>query len=199
MKRLAIALVVIGLLAVSQVTQAANLEEGWYVKLGGVALYGVDPKTGYDRGVDWNFTSPLGVSGPFDVAQPDMLWPQRLVSVPYDVTGVIFGTGVDLYGQPEPPVDFLVQSIFFICDTFYEASQMRLELLIKRANGNTELIWSQTRSGPVLGGPEIPLDDLFGSDDSFVFRVTTVPEPSSLQVLLLTSVPFVLGLMRRFR
>ena len=197
MKRLAIALVVIGLLTVSQVTHAANLEEGWYVKIGAVAFFGVDGDGMW--GIDWDFTSPLGVSGPFDVAQPDMLWPQRLVSVPYDVTGVIFGTGVDLYGQPEPPVDFLVQSIFFICDTFYEASQMRLELLIKRANGNTELIWSQTRSGPVLGGPEIPLDDLFGSDDSFVFRVTTVPEPSSLQVLLLTSVPFVLGLMRRFR
>ena len=97
MKRLAIALVVIGLLAVSQVTQAANLEEGWYVKIGAVGILGYTPNVG-PWNYDWDFTSPLGTVGPFLVTQPDPLWPQRLISV-QNLNDVPSGTAVDLFGQ----------------------------------------------------------------------------------------------------
>ena len=97
MKRLAIALVVIGLLAVSQVTHAANLEEGWYVKLGGVGILGYTPNVG-PWNYEWDFTSPLGTVRPFLVTQPDPLWPQRVISV-QNRDNVPPGKAVDLFGQ----------------------------------------------------------------------------------------------------
>ena len=187
MKRLAIALVVIGLLAVSQVTHAANLEEGWYVKLGGVGILGYTPNVG-PWNYEWDFTSPLGTVGPFVVTQPDPLWPQRLISV-QNMDNVPPVTAVDLFGQLRYaiPVDGIITGMNFGYQTYYDASQMRLNLYITHSDGTTRLAYSETRSVPI---------STFGSaslspGDTFYFRVTAVPEPSSLLILSLSVVSFI--------
>lgn len=193
MKKLVVALAIVVLLLSAQISQAADLREGWYVKLGGVAIYGVIPQTGQPVGLGWHFTAPVGQYGPFLVDQPDSTWAQLVVSVTQDVFGVPYGTGVNICLQPEAPIDFWVQSVYFGCDTFYDATQMRLDLFINRADGRSDLIWAQTISGPVVGGPEIPLYcHSFGSADTLSFRIAAVPEVSSLFAILFFSVPFLL-------
>ena len=199
MKRLAIALVVIGLLTVSQVTHAANLEEGWYVKLGGVALFGFDPATMSEFAADWNFTSPLGQSGPFSVTQPAPTWPQRLVVVEETASGIAPGTGVDLWGAPLlslPKTGYLTY-LSFACDTTYDATQMRLSVLIGHTDGTEDTIWEQSRSGSNHGAPSIYLGNhTMLSSDTFLFRVAAVPEPTSFLAVLM---PCVIGIWRRRR
>lgn len=187
MKNLAFVLVVISLLAVSQAGQAANLSSDWYVKLGTVGVSGYTPGVGpWDY--DWDFTSPLGTVGPFLVTQPDPLWPQRLVSV-QNVDNVPSGTAVDLYGQLRYalPADGIVTGMDFGYQTYYDASQMRLDLYITHSDGTTRLAYSETRSVPISTFCSASLSP----GDTFYFRVTTVPEPSSLLILSLSVVSFI--------
>ena len=184
MKRLAIALVVIGLLTVSQVTHAANLEEGWYVKIGAVAFFGVDGDGMW--GIDWDFTSPLETSGPFDVTQPDPLWPQRMVSVSTTMFGVPNGTAIYLYGQPRVPIQRPTTDLQITSETYYDASQMLIQLFVQHGDGSTELLWTEPRSGHHTGGGSVlwPSQTILPTDTIY-FKVTAVPEPSSCLTVLL--------------
>ena len=85
MKKFVVAVAIVVLLLSAQVSQSADLQEGWYVKLGGVAIYGVIPQTGQPVGLGWHFTTPAGQYGPFLVDQPDSTWAQLVVSVTQDV------------------------------------------------------------------------------------------------------------------
>ncbi|NLN78573.1 MAG: hypothetical protein GX141_06620 [Armatimonadetes bacterium] len=182
MKRLAIALVVIGLLAVSQVTQAVTLEEWWYVKLGGVALWWIDPTTGYEVGVDWDFTTEPGAYGPFVVTTPNVPWSERLISIS-NTTDVSTGTHVDLFGQPEVEVLLPIFRIDVAYETLYNPSCMRLELIHLHSNGLEQILWSQMRPDHAIGAPTINLSNNMPVGDTIFLRVTTVPEPSPFTAL----------------
>ena len=176
MKRSAVVVVVVCLLALAQAGWAANLDSSWYVKLSQVALFGYDPNTGHDFGLDWVFTGALGDEGPFRVSSPDPVWAQRMVSVPTSVAATP-GTSVYLWGAPEASVPATVSELTLFWETNYVSSQMRLDLLSYDGSAFT-LLWSQAKSGTnsdfsnVLGSfQSIPL----GSAP--VFRVTVVPEP----------------------
>ena len=172
------------LLSLSQVTQAVTLEEGWYVKLGGVALFGFDPVLSFYTGADWHFTVDTGDQGPFNVASPDPVWAERMVSVPETVTGVIPGASVYLWGEPTYPVTYAITEVGFFWETNYDASRMRLDLLAYDGAGFT-LLWSQDNSGLDSGfrnvltaSQSIPVGSVP------VFRVTVVPEPSSMLAMI---------------
>ena len=177
----------------AQVTHAANLEEGWYVKLGGVALWWIDPASGHEVGADWDFTSPLGTVGPFLVTQPDPLWPQRLISV-QNLNDVPSGTAVDLFGQLRyaVPNNAVVTGISVPLATNYDATQMQLQVLIHHQSGIDDLLWSQTTSGHIMGTKDISTGKYsIAAGDSLLLRVTTLPEPSSLLILSLSVVSFI--------
>lgn len=186
MRKLALAFTLVALLALPLVGHAADLQAGSYVKLGEVALFGFDPSTGRDFGIDWNFTSPLGASGPFVVTQPDPLWPQRMVSVPNTTLGVPAGTAVYLYGQPEAVLPAAATRLDVECETNYDASQMLVELYVQHSDGHAELLWTETRSGHHTGGGNVlwPWQTI-SPTDAIYLRVATVPEPSSWLALAL--------------
>jgi len=185
MKKLSVISAALLLLTLAQIGQAADLQAGWYVKLGGVALYGTDPGSGHEVAVDWSFAGPVGPAGPFEVAQSDPLWPQRTVSVPAS-TNVPDGTAVDLFGQPKTPITFAVTRLDLIYETNYVASQMLAQLFVEHTSGQSELLWQESRSGlhnryaTLLAGTGRTL----APSDTIYFRVVAVPEPSGLSVLL---------------
>jgi len=185
-----VVIVILCMLAFAGAAHAADLQAGWYVKLGGVAVYGW--YQGQYVGVDWNFTSPLGTYGPFEVTQPDQLWPQRMVLVPSAAFGVPVGTYVDLGGELEAPVTFAVDRLDLSYETNYDASRLRLEVLSRHPNGQEDLLWYQSRSGYAIGGPSLYNPSLsFFTGDILVCRVVVVPEPAYAMTLGLAGLAFV--------
>ena len=180
MNKPVVILVVLLLLCLCGTAPAANLSSDWYVKIGGVAVWGYTP--GVDMwGIDWNFIGGLGSYPPFVVTSSDYPPWDRTISVAIPSLGVPAGTEVCLSGAPVAPIptNGIITSMDFGYQTFYDASQMRLGLYVTHSNGSTELMYSETRSGPI---------STFGSvnllpDDVFEFRATAVPEPSSLLIL----------------
>jgi len=176
-------LLILCMLVFAGAAHAADLQAGWYVKLGLVDVRGWD---GYQWGiVDWNFVGGLGTYGPFEVTSPDPVWARRMVSVPSSVSGVAPGTSVDLWGEPTREVNFPISAVVPCYDTYYDASQMRLQLLMYKQDAGFTLLWEQARSGfwgdwsNVLSGSQvIPVGY------SLVFRVTVVPEQGSLLVTI---------------
>jgi len=187
MRKLAVILVVAGLLGLAQAGQAGTINAGSYVNIGLVALWGTDQAG--THGVDWNFAGGLGTYGPFVVTQPDPLWPQRTISVPSTVPGVLSGTGVDLYGQPEALITFPVTRLDVGYETDYVATQMILQLHVRHNDGTDELLWTQSRSGYRSGLSNIlwPGQTILPTD-AIYFRVAAVPEPSACLALLLPTV-----------
>ena len=196
MRKRGVLLAVLIVLALAQACQAADLQAGWYVKLGGVALYGFDGM--YERGGDWHFEGGLGTFGPFEVTEPGVGWADRLVSVPTSAMGVPAGTTVYLLGEPETEVDFPVSNLLLAYETDYDATQMRVELFVHCAGGDYELLWSQNQSGYAMAIPDVLAGSgrLILPGDSIVFRVTTVPEPSQVLALGLPAA-LLIGLARR--
>lgn len=193
-KGFAVFAVVLFLLS-TQVTHAANLEEGWYVKIGWVTVGGWDGTS--DRIIDWDFTSDLGIVGPFNVTSPDPLWARRMVSVDSTVSGIAPGTNIDLWGAPVAEVTFPITEVVICYDTNYDATQMRLELLIYSPDAGFTLLWSESKSGThsvwtnVLGQSQyIPIGYVP------VFRVTAVPEPP-VAVVFVTGLSSLLVRIRR--
>ena len=148
-----------------------------------VAFFGYAPDEGM-WGIDWNFTSPLGGAGPFEVTQPNPLWPQRMVTVPNAAHDVPNGTAVYLYGEPEQPIVWPTTDLQITSETNYDSSQMLAQLYVQHDTGLSELLWTEPRSGPHTGGGSVllPGQTLLPSDTIY-FRVTAVPEPCSFAVL----------------
>lgn len=183
MRDLTVILVVLLLLGLGSTAHAADLQEGWYVKIGLVALFGWDYEANAYRGVDWNFTGGLGTFGPFEVTSPDPLYPQRMIYVPTTTDCVPDGTRVELYGEPQISITFPITRLDVSIDTMYDASHMRLEVLVHRLSGLDELLWSQNGSGHVYGTASILGDRVIQPGENVFARVTAVPEPTSLLAL----------------
>ncbi len=193
MKRFTAILVVIVLAVLSQAGQAADLKAGWYVKLASVALY----NSQHQVGTRFNFTGDLGASGPFYVSSPDPLWAERMVSVPVSAVGVPGGTSVYLWGTPQTIPNYVIDSVSFAWETNCDSSIMQLQLLMYKPDVGYTLLWSHNQSGynsdngnVLRPGLVIPVGYMP------VFRVTVVPEPNGLLVLIAGS-GALFGLLRR--
>jgi len=188
------------MLAFAGATHAADLQAGWYVKIGGVALFGYDPNTGRDFGIDWRFSGGLGVYGPFEVTQPtepDPLFPQRKVLVPRTVLAVPSGTAVNMYGETEQPMPAPATDLHVVYETDYDSSQMMLWLYVEHANGQSEFLWAEARSGHHYGNTSVlPQWMTILPSDRLCFTVVAVPEPASYLSLFL-GVLGCMPLMRR--
>lgn len=177
-------LVILLLLGLGSAAHAVDLEAGWYVKLFGVSLGGLVGEGGWQV-VNWHFTGGLGTSGPFEVTSPDPLWAERVVSVPQTVKGVTAGTSVYLWGEPVSSVDFIVRQLGVGYDTLYDASRMRLDVLMYKESEGFTLLWSQGLSGFQQGWPNV-LEESQAIPVGYqpVFRVAVVPEPCSTSAML---------------
>jgi hypothetical protein len=198
MRRNALIIAALAIVTVIGPAQAVDLEAGWYVKLGGVAVWGFDPKIGRDVGYDWNFEGGIGMFGPFEVTQPHRTWPQRMVSVPSAVTGVAPGTAVYLSGAPTATIDFQVDRIDVSYDTLYDPSAIVVQALVLHSDGTEEVLWSHLRSGHAVGSAGVlgTSDRFLLVGDSVAFRVVAVPEPAGA-IVLLTGAPLLAALSRR--
>ena len=194
MNKTVIAVAIMLILLLSQTAQAADLEEGWYVKLGGVALYGTNPTTGREFGIDWNFTSRLGTFGPFEITQPDLLWPQRMVSIICPTFGTPAGVSVDLIGQLKTSTLYPVSRLDVLYETNYDAAQMMVQLYVRHVDGDEEVIWAENRSGFHTRY----VDVLFGTgriicpSDTIYFQIRTVPEPRQIFAVIFPSLSLIL-------
>jgi len=199
MRKLALILAVAGLLCLAQASQAADLQAGWYVKLGGVALFGIDPTLQQQVGIDWSFVGGLGDWGPFAVTEPDGSWVQRVIAVPGNAYGIASGTKVDLTGTPLSAVNFIPDTLQFAYGTFYDVTQMRFDLYSQHSDGTLDKLYSETRSGQHTVAPTITLNGRYNpAADSLIFRTTTVvPEPASIIPLALAIVCASAGRRRR--
>lgn len=187
------------LLLAAQIGQAADLQAGWYVKLGNVAVFGVDPNTRRETAIDWSFAGGLGSYGPFEVTSPGATYPQRVVTVPSTVNGAASGAYIDLTGMPDIPIGFTPNSLQFVYNTYYDVSQMRFDLFVRHSDGTIETLFSETRSGQHSGVPTVFLLGRYSPiSDTLVFRTSVVPEPSSA-ITLAFSLAFIAGVRRRFR
>ncbi len=183
MKKLVVALAIGVILLSAQVSQAADLQEGWYVKLGMVTLWGFDYGINFYTGTDWHFTGEIGEHGPFTVTSPDPVWAERTIAVNETVTGIAPYTSVYLWGEPENPVTYDVTALGLYCETNYDASCMRLELLSYDGIDFT-LLWTQDKSGFNTGIRNVlSSSQMIPIGSVPVFRVTVVPEPSSLLIV----------------
>lgn len=150
--------------------------------------------------MDWNFVGGLGVFPPFEVMEPNDNPLYRKVLVISDSTGVPRGTGVDLEGEPAVPVSFRVDAILFHYTTFYDAAHMKLQMVVRRSNGQEEVLWQQNRSGLASGTPEVLDGKKFVyPGDTIALRVSAVPEPTSALALSLALTGLTLRVCRRRR
>lgn len=195
MKKLAVVLAVAASLATAHAADAANLQAGWYAKIGNVGLSGFDPNSGRDFARGWSATSPLGKFGPFDVThptEPDPLFPQRVIAVPSTVSGVAAGTAVYEYGVLDAPLPAPATYMSVAYETSYDAAQMMLQLCVQHSNGQSELVWGESRSGHHIGNVGVlwPGQSILPTDTLY-FSVVVVPEPSQCAMLAL----YMLGLL----
>lgn len=197
MKKAVVLLAVLSMLLAASISQAADLQAGWYVKLAGVALFGPISQPPYRMATDWNFTGGLGTYDPFEVTNPDPIWAERMVSVPESATNVPGGTSVYLWGQPVDPIYYPVDAVTFAWETNCDKSVVQLELLMYNPSSGYTKLWSYSQSPYNLG-----FDNVLAFPQKIpvgyvpVFRVSVVPEPSGI-IVLLTGVGAVFGLVRR--
>lgn len=181
-----------GLLGTAQVSEAVDLQAGWYVKLGSGMLSGIDPIYQRPNTVDWNFVGSLGAFGPFEVTYQS--WQeQRVVTVPTSVSGVAPGTSIWLWAEPSDPVYWPISLVGVRWETNYQADRMILELYKYSTSGVYTLLWAQNRSGynhyhgNLLGQwEEIEIGSIP------VFRVRVVPEANTCAALLIPSLLVIL-------
>lgn len=182
MRRSAVALVVLLLLALCPALHAADLHEGWYMRVNGPQVY-TDVDGRPELRADGQFTTPFGVYGPFTVSSggfyPSSFY--RYVSVDTDA----FGVGPDdslvlplTFGMGDTE-SFLYMRISWA--TNYDPTHVFLEFWRIRMDGTEERVWSQQTAGPTHGSADILYNATH--EGGFYFKVNVVPEPSSVAVL----------------
>jgi hypothetical protein len=193
MKKLLLLFAVLLLVGLAPPTQAADLEAGWYVKLGGFFTLGFDGAQWH--AVDWSFVGGLGTFGPFEVTSPHPWWPQREIRVPGTTTAPT-GTALYFWLEPEVPVSYDVYEAVPRWETSYDASRMRLEMLIGREGEPLALLWAQDQSGSNWGYHNV-LTGLQHIPAGYqpVLRVVVLPEPGCLMCVVCGSMVF---FIRRF-
>lgn len=194
MKRITVILAVVSLLALCHISQAADLQAGWYAKISSVDIYSYDDQyhLPYLRGGGW-FTEPTGLHYPFDVTdegyQTDSL--RRITVVQDTVAGPDQSLTLSLWvGVGYSEIAFL--NIHWHSN--YDASQMVLEFWQEWNDGSKHLLWSQGQSGEQFGDKVI--DGSLLANGEYRFKVNVVPEPSSLTGLIL-ALPVLVGFARR--
>jgi hypothetical protein len=179
-------------LLVPSTAHAADLQAGWYANILAIStwLYGSE---GYRPGpVGW-FTTQ-GQYGPF-TATGGSYDTHSYVSVPTTAYGIGSGQSLVL------PVSAMYTSepvayVLFTYQTYYDPSQMRLELWRNRSDGSQELMWSQLQQGHQLNSFSVAHDSVY--EGPFYFKVSVVPEPSSI-VCVLTALGCLSSVARRRR
>lgn len=165
--------------------QAADLQAGWYANMGVVSLYDMDTHSGIpvSAGGGYFYSTPPGTYGPFYVwgGNPHT-YGERDISVPTTVSGVGADKSLTL------PLYFTREQggslafISFSWQTNYDASQMYLDLWQTKADGTSNLLWTQRQSGLRFDTTHVAYNTVIDGD--YYFRLNVVSEPSGLVSLL---------------
>ena len=193
MKRLALIAAVIALLALTQMSQAADLKAGWYANIYSVYVYVPADPAPYPV-VAAEFQIAPNTYGPFIITDGvNHAYYERDIFVPADAhAGVGQSLVLPVYIPDGTSISFLSMSI----RTNYDAEQMRLQLWHTRSTGEDQLVWEQGLSGNQLGLYQTAYNTF--PEEGFYFKMAVVPEPSSSLPLLL-GVPAVFVWWRRSR
>lgn len=170
-------------------SQAADLQEGWYAHI----IY-VDVWT-YDdfgqpvlRGGGGFYDTPPGTYWPFLVTDGQYhSWYERNILVPTSVSGVATDHSLMIPMFLPLSVGEKIAYLAMPWETDYDADEMYLQLWRKRLDGSNELVWEQTQSGQQSGGSMLSYDSVF--EGPYYFKVNVVPEPSSIECLLMALLP----------
>lgn len=180
MRKLALILVVLGLLGLAQAGQAATLDSTWYVKVTSVSVwkYAWDPVNHYyyEQGMgNGYFSRPVGQYGPFQVTSTEpALEDDIFVTVP----AATQAGGTDSLRLPFTISGYVTDAYMqFNCLTNYDSSQVYASLWQANTDGTSTFLWSQLQSGAHGTSPTIFIP-VTGSN--YYFQVSVVPEPSSL-------------------
>jgi hypothetical protein len=194
MRKAAVLLAVLVVVLLPQIGQAADLQAGWYANVGTMSTAGW--RDGVFTSLGWTFGDQGNVPSYFEVTSPDDWWPQRAVVVSDSITHAVAGATVYLWAVPEIQVDFVLTDVNIHWETYYDASQMQLQLLAYDGVGYT-LLWSEQGVGAHSGYRNVlDLHQSVPVGSTPVFCVTVVPEPSCLFTL---SCPVAVLLARRRR
>ncbi|HET6456697.1 MAG TPA: PEP-CTERM sorting domain-containing protein [Armatimonadota bacterium] len=159
---------------------AADLQEGWYVRVSSVHIWQYDQLNDpFIRDEGDFYDTPPGQYGPFQVSDGTYHSTiDRWVSVPSAISA---GPGDSLVmpltfgmtlGEP-------IAYLGFYWETNYDPSQMRLEFWQENYYTSVqELLWAQTLSSYRYGGAT-PLTDATYEGQFFV-KIAVIPEPSSM-------------------
>jgi len=195
MKRLALILVIAGLVCLAQAGQAATLQADWYAKVNMLYVFTYGDYGPQLHAEGYFYQTPPGQYGPFLVTDgPCHEAYARYVSVPTDVSGVGQGSSLTLPVSIGMSTCDPIAYVYFSWATRYDPSQMHLDLWRTRADGTDECLWSQLQSGVRGGEAYVAYDSLL--EGPYYFRVSVVPEPSSVACLAVALISM-LGLMRK--
>ncbi len=185
MKRIAVSVALVVFLSMARGGHAADLQAGWYVKRWAVSLEFYD-ELGRPNSVHWSFAGGMGTYGPCEGTSPDPIWAERLGTIPTTALDVAPGTGVYLGGVPDVEIPFDLTGVGMGYETNYDASQVRLELLDYSGSTGYTLLWAESRSGLQHAFQTVvwSYEPVIRRGHAVVFRVTTVPEPCGLVVVL---------------
>ena len=197
MKKAVVFLVVLLLLIVPVIGQAADLQAGWYAN-----IYTVDVYTYNYQGMPqlttggYFYSTPPGQYGPYNVwgGNPQVDF-ERDVSVPSNALNV--GGDQSLVLPLTIPLSngTRIAYLSFAWQTDYDGSQMYLDLWRTRANGSAEQIWTQRQSGLQFNTTHVAFDATL--DGPYYFKVNVVPEPPTVMPILLGIVGLALARRRR--
>lgn len=182
MRRLALVLVVAGLLGLAQVGQAATLSSTWYVNLWAPAIFTYGEQGAALSGDGYFYSTPAGQYGPFQVADPYGDRVELKITLPHTVYGagpeqslvIPFSTGLGAGTR--------IAYLSLAGVTSYDPNGMYLGLYRTRDDGTTETLWTQKQDGTTGLAGHVAYDIV--SDGQFFFRVNVVPEPSTTLALL---------------
>ncbi len=193
MRRAVFLIVLLCILALAGTAHAVTLEQGWYAQVRSVDLIYRSVGAEYESHAQPRILLASGVYGPYRVSRaPYEDNYCKTVDIPTSASGIEPGTAVELPLATGLMDTDVIEAFYIGWYSDYIASHMQLQLIRHDAtNGNTRILWSQTRSGAVNGYDEILALDVY--PDGLAFRVITVPEPHSWLVLamgiLATAIP----------
>jgi len=167
----------LAMLVASVAGQAADLQAGWYAKIIAIDVYAYDS---YGRpvvaGNGYFYGSPTGDYGPFHVGGPQTrVYEERDITVPRSVSNAGADQSFILPLSLTLSTGTRLAYISFVWQTYYEASQMYVDLCHTQADGRAEQLWVQPASGLQFDTTHAAFNTVL--DGAYYFRVNVVPEP----------------------
>ena len=180
------------LMVVPMVGQAADLQAGWYAKIITVNVYGYDYQGMPSLiGGGYFYNSPTGQYGPFHVGGPQArIYDERDISVPSSVANVGADQSLVLPLSIGMSVGSQIAYISISWATCYQADSMCLALWRQRSSGTDSLVWQQSLSGTQGNTTHVAYNTVL--EGPYYFKVDVVPEPSAFACLAVLT----LGLFR---